>query len=105
MAGGSENTGARVKHGYHIGEWGNPYEGGGQKGKGTITYAMSANRQRPMAGVLSKGPWNMFRRTRKQILYVLPPFVAAYAAMHWAVERNEYLNSKPGRAEFADSEE
>jgi ubiquinol-cytochrome c reductase subunit 8 len=23
--------------------------------------------------------------------------VAAYAAMNWAIERNEYLNSKPGR--------
>jgi ubiquinol-cytochrome c reductase subunit 8 len=72
---------------YHIGEWGNPYEGGGQPGKGITSYAMSPNRQRPMANVVSKGFWNMMRRSKNQVLYVVPPFVAAYAAMHWAIER------------------
>jgi UcrQ family len=28
---------------------------------------------------------------------VVPPFVAAYMAMDWAIKRNEYLNSKEGR--------
>ncbi|KAF2656169.1 UcrQ-domain-containing protein [Lophiostoma macrostomum CBS 122681] len=104
MAGGTESTGARIKHTYHIGEWGNPYSGGGQPGKGTVTYSLSANRQNPMAGVATKGFWNMVRRSRNQVLYVVPPFVAAYFTMSWAIERNEYLNSKPGRAEFADVE-
>ncbi|ORY06153.1 cytochrome b-c1 complex subunit 8 [Clohesyomyces aquaticus] len=105
MAGGKESSGARVKTGWHIGEWGNPYEGGGQPGRGTVTYTVSPNRQRPMAGVISKGPWNVFRRTKNQILYVLPPFVGGYFLMEWAIERNEYLNSKAGIKEFGGQEE
>ncbi|KAF2680384.1 UcrQ-domain-containing protein [Lentithecium fluviatile CBS 122367] len=105
MAGGSESNGARHKATWHIGGWGNPYEGGGQPGKGTVVYAMSANRQRPFAGFLTKGVWNTARRAKNQILYVVPPFILAYGAMQWAIERNEYLNSKPGRAEFGEGEE
>ncbi|KAK5073234.1 ubiquinol--cytochrome-c reductase subunit 8 [Lithohypha guttulata] len=41
--------------------------------------------------------FNVYRRTRHQILYFLPPFLIAYGIMQWAIERNEYLNSKPGR--------
>ena len=48
---------------------------------------MSPNRQNPMAGVVTKGWWNMMRRTRNQILYIVPPFVVAYYTMHWAIER------------------
>ncbi|KAF2728012.1 UcrQ-domain-containing protein [Polyplosphaeria fusca] len=105
MAGGGSGTNdARIKTGYHIGEWGNPYEGGGQPGKGITTYALSPNRQNPFAGFLSKGLFNTARRSRNQFLYVVPPFVAAYFAMEWANSRSEYLNSKAGRAEFADEE-
>lgn len=56
-------------------------------GKGVTTYALSSNRQRPFAGFLTKGTWNTVRRARNQILYVIPPFIAAYAAMQWAIER------------------
>lgn len=31
--------------------------------------------------------FNTYRRTKGQILYVLPPLIAAYAALNWAVER------------------
>ncbi|KAJ5126944.1 Cytochrome b-c1 complex subunit 8 [Penicillium atrosanguineum] len=61
------------------------------------TYAVSSNRQRPFAGAFHAAIFNVFRRFRNQVLYVAPPFIIAYAAMNWAVERNEYLNSKPGR--------
>ncbi|KAF2437223.1 UcrQ-domain-containing protein [Karstenula rhodostoma CBS 690.94] len=104
MAGGSTSNGARHKATWHIGGWGNPYEGGGQPGKGIVTYSLSTNRQRPWAGFFTKGVWNSVRRVRNQVLYVVPPFILAYSAMQWAIERNEYLNSKPGRAEFADAE-
>ena len=105
MAGGTSNPNARHKATWHIGGWGNPYEGGGHPGKGTVTYALSANRQRPFVGFFTTRTWNSVRRVRNQILYVVPPFVAAYSLMQWAIERNEYLNSKPGRAEFGDEEE
>ncbi|KAJ5938061.1 ubiquinol-cytochrome C reductase complex subunit UcrQ [Penicillium verhagenii] len=61
------------------------------------TYSLSPNRQRPFAGAFNAAIFNSFRRFRNQVLYVVPPFVVAYATMNWAVERNEYLNSKPGR--------
>ncbi|KAF2001799.1 ubiquinol-cytochrome c reductase complex ubiquinone-binding protein-like protein, partial [Amniculicola lignicola CBS 123094] len=89
---------------YHIGAWGDPYSGGGQPGKGVTAYAMSPNRQNPFAGVIKNGIFNVFRRSMGQVLYVVPPFIVAYSAMQWAIERNEYLNSKHGRAEFADEE-
>ncbi|KAJ4304870.1 ubiquinol--cytochrome-c reductase subunit 8 [Kalmusia sp. IMI 367209] len=104
MAGGSESNGARHKATWHIGAWGNPYEGGGQPGKGLVYYGLSSNRQRPFAGFFTKGVWNTVRRARNQVLYVVPPFILAYSAMQWAIERNEYLNSKQGRAEFGDEE-
>lgn len=88
--------------------------------KGVITYTLSPNRQRPLAGAAYNAVFNTWRRFRGQVLYVAPPFIFAYAAMNWAVERyadkmrrscsfftdldwflalsrNEYLNSKPGR--------
>ncbi|KAH6633783.1 cytochrome b-c1 complex subunit 8, partial [Boeremia exigua] len=91
-------------HRWHIGSWGNPYEGGGRPGKGVVTYSLSPNRQRPMANFIGKGFWNVVRRSRNQVLYFIPPLIAGYAAMEWAIERNEYLNSKQGRAEFGDAE-
>lgn len=51
------------------------------------TYALSSNRQRPLAGAFHAAIFNTFRRFRHQVLYVVPPFVVAYAAMNWAVER------------------
>ncbi|KAL1592473.1 Cytochrome b-c1 complex subunit 8, mitochondrial [Nothophoma quercina] len=104
MAGGGSDPNARHKATWHIGSWGNPYEGGGRPGKGVVTYSLSPNRQRPMANFIAKGFWNVVRRSRNQVLYFIPPLIAGYATMQWAIERNEYLNSKHGRAEFADEE-
>lgn len=51
------------------------------------SYSLSPNRQRPMAGAAHAAIFNVFRRFRHQVLYVVPPFVAAYAMMNWAIER------------------
>jgi hypothetical protein len=72
---------------WHIGSWGNPYEGGGRPGKGVVTYSLSPNRQRPMATFISKGFWNVCRRSKNQVLYFIPPLVLGYATMQWAIER------------------
>ncbi|KAF2794206.1 UcrQ-domain-containing protein [Melanomma pulvis-pyrius CBS 109.77] len=102
MGAGPEIEGSKKKYNWHIGDWGNPYAAGGRGGKGTITYSMSSNRLNPFAGFLKKGIPNTVRRGRNQVLYVVPPFIVAYYTMKWAIERNEYLNSKPGRAEFGE---
>ncbi|KIW74447.1 hypothetical protein Z517_12387 [Fonsecaea pedrosoi CBS 271.37] len=70
--------------------------------KNIVTYAMSPNRQNPTSTLLSDAIFNTFRRSRNQVLYWVPPFLIAYLAMDWATERNEYLNSKPGRAEYEE---
>jgi ubiquinol-cytochrome c reductase subunit 8 len=82
-----------------------------------------------MATFINKGFWNVVRRSRNQVLYFIPPMIAGYAAMEWAIERwvddamwcsamgqgkksvtgtdvrrNEFLNSKQGRALYADEE-
>ncbi|RMY80167.1 hypothetical protein D0861_08625 [Hortaea werneckii] len=73
--------------------------------KGIVTYGLAQNRQNPLAGTFNAAVFNTFRRTRHQILYWGLPLLIAYETMQWAIERNEYLNSKQGRAEFADEEE
>ena len=85
------------KYNRFIGGWGNF---GGQKQKGIITYGIAPNRQRVLAGAAHAAVFNTWRRFRAQVLYVVPPFVAAYYAMEWAIKRNEYLYSKEGRHEL-----
>ncbi|KAK4147962.1 cytochrome b-c1 complex subunit 8 [Dichotomopilus funicola] len=89
------------KHGLFLGGWGNF---GGSKQKGVITYGIAPNRQFPLAGAAHDALFNTWRRFRGQVLYWAPPFIAGYYIIQWAVHRNHYLNSKAGRAEFADEE-
>ncbi|EFY84719.1 ubiquinol--cytochrome-c reductase subunit 8 [Metarhizium acridum] len=90
------------KAGHWLGDWGSF---GGSKQKGIIHYGLSANRQNPTAGIVHDAFFNTFRRTKGQIFYWLPPLVAGYYLMQWATERNHYLQSKAGRAEFGDDAE
>lgn len=55
--------------------------------KGITTYALSANRQRPLAGTMHAAIFNTFRRFRQSVLYVVPPFVVGYMLMDWATKR------------------
>ncbi|KAI1777252.1 UcrQ-domain-containing protein [Hypoxylon cercidicola] len=70
--------------------------------KGIITYGVSANRQNVLAGAGHDAVFNTWRRFHTQVFYWAPPLLAAYYAMDWAIKRNEYLNSKAGRAEFKE---
>ncbi|KAI9900874.1 hypothetical protein N3K66_005136 [Trichothecium roseum] len=90
------------KNGHFIGDWGSI---GGSKQKGIVHWGLSANRQNPFAGALYDAFFNTFRRTKSQIFYWAPVLAGGYWLMHWATERNHYLNSKAGRAEFAGEEE
>jgi hypothetical protein len=60
---------------------------GSQTQKGIVTYAVSPNRQDPMAGAVKNAVFNTYRRTYHQILYWLPPLVLGYVLMDWATER------------------
>ncbi|KAF5860563.1 hypothetical protein ETB97_001406 [Aspergillus alliaceus] len=118
------------KNGYFIGPWGDL---GCPTPQRIASYSLSPNRQRPLAGTAHAAFFNTFRRFRHQVLYVAPPFIIAYAAMNWAIEkyaltlsyvdclqsfvnelvtnvrfltlRNHYLNSKPGRLAEGGGEE
>ncbi|CAK1359234.1 unnamed protein product [Cercospora beticola] len=74
------------------------------KQKGQITYTLGRNQHRPTFALwnhgIVAGLRNTIRRSSGQALYVIPPFLAAWAAMTWAEERSRYLNSKKGRAEY-----
>ncbi|KAI0009849.1 UcrQ family protein [Xylariaceae sp. FL0662B] len=87
------------KHGHFLGEWGNF---GGLKQKGIVTYSLAPNKQNPFAGAAHDAVFNTWRRFRGQVLYFAPTFIFFYSAMQWAIERNEYLNSKEGRKEFGE---
>ncbi|KAH8145885.1 uncharacterized protein LAJ45_10027 [Morchella importuna] len=96
MGGGGEKM-----PGNYIGWWGSF---GSPPQKGVTTYTLSANRQRPLKGAAHAAVFNSWRRFRSQALYVAPPFVVAYLLMDWAEKRNHFLNSKEGRALYAESE-
>lgn len=57
------------------------------KQKGITSYALSSNRQRPLAGTLNAAIFNSARRFSAQVLYVAPPLILAYSAIQWAIER------------------
>ncbi|KAK3636682.1 Cytochrome b-c1 complex subunit 8, mitochondrial [Elasticomyces elasticus] len=82
------------------GEWGDPKS---QPQRGIVSYTISPNRQNPLAGALRAAVFNTFRRSRGQVLYWTIPLLMAGQAMEWANRRSTYLNSKAGRAEFADA--
>ncbi|KAH8687723.1 cytochrome b-c1 complex subunit 8 [Tricladium varicosporioides] len=89
------------KYGKYLGTWGSM---GSQTQKGVLSFSLSANRQRPLAGTLNAAIFNTWRRFSHQVLYFAPPLLIGYFAMGWAIERNEYLNSKAGRLEFGEDE-
>ncbi|OTB10405.1 hypothetical protein K445DRAFT_323013 [Daldinia sp. EC12] len=91
------------KYGHYLNKdtWG--HLGCIQPQKGIITYTISSNRQNVLAGAAHDAVFNTWRRFGAQVLYWAPPLLAAYYAMDWAIKRNEYLNSKAGRAEFNES--
>ncbi|KAI1880089.1 hypothetical protein JX265_001710 [Neoarthrinium moseri] len=92
------------RHGIYLNHvsWGN--FGSAIKTRGIITYMLSSNRQNPLAGAAHAAVFNSWRRFAAQVLYWAPPAAGAWWALNWAVKRNEYLNSKAGRAEFAGVE-
>ena len=82
------------------GEWGDPSstptlllssdangDPGSPKQKGIVTYGVSANRLRPLAGAFQAAVFNTFRRSRNQVLYWGIPAIIAYSAMEWAKDR------------------
>ncbi|KAF2169893.1 hypothetical protein M409DRAFT_20306 [Zasmidium cellare ATCC 36951] len=93
--------GGEKKPGQYLGPWGAL---GSMPQKGIVHYGLAQNRQNPLAGITRAAVFNTFRRTRNQILYWSIPLLVGYEIMQWAIERNEYLNSKAGRAEFEGQE-
>ncbi|KAK3942255.1 cytochrome b-c1 complex subunit 8 [Diplogelasinospora grovesii] len=90
------------KYNKYLGTWGNF---GVIKQRGIITFGVTPNRLNPFAGAAHDAVFNTWRRFSSQVLYIAPPMIAGYYLMNWAIERNEFLNSKAGRAEFRGEEE
>ncbi|KIV96311.1 hypothetical protein PV10_00193 [Exophiala mesophila] len=67
------------------------------KQTGIVTYALSPNRQRPLANAFYNAFFNTFRRSRAQFWYVVPPFVAAWWLLEWAEHEAHFASSKEGR--------
>ncbi|KAF4540586.1 Ubiquinol-cytochrome c reductase subunit 8 [Lasiodiplodia theobromae] len=82
-------------HALHKPEWGAASELCPQRG--IVTYRLAPNRVNPMAGALHAAVFNVWRRTRQQILYWGTPMLLGYLTLQWAEERNKFANSKEGR--------
>ena len=77
----------------YLGPWGAL---GSQTQRGIITYGRSSNSQKPLGGAAHAAVFNVFRRSKGQILYVVPPLVISYLAMDWAVHRYVFSRSLRG---------
>lgn len=53
---------------------------------GLITYSLSPNQQRPLAGVFHRAIFNTGRRVSSQLVYSAP-FILAYLLVDWAEEK------------------
>ncbi|KAL3178203.1 hypothetical protein MRX96_038717 [Rhipicephalus microplus] len=69
--------------------------------RGIVTYKLSPYEQRAFAGLFKQGIPNVIRRTKDQVLYVLPPFVLSYLAYDWA-EREHKKSMRKNPADFAN---
>lgn len=81
----------------YMGWWGHL---GGPKQKGITSYAVSPYAQKPLGGIFHAAIFNVSRRVKSQVLYIVLP-----AAMYWvwwtnAEKYNSYLYTKAGREEL-----
>ena len=72
----------------YIGEWGSL----GPKVKGIVTYSLAPFQQRALAGILSKGIHNVYRRFTSEFLNFAPGLLAGYGVYYWA--EHEYTRLK-----------
>ncbi|OAA67314.1 ubiquinol-cytochrome c reductase complex subunit [Niveomyces insectorum RCEF 264] len=91
------------QYNHYIGDWGN-LGPDTQKQRGMVTFGIAPNRQNPFAGAAHDAIFNTWRRFSRQVLYWAPVAFGGYYVITWATERNHYLNSKAGRAEFGGEE-
>ncbi|GAB7350422.1 hypothetical protein MBLNU459_g1034t1 [Dothideomycetes sp. NU459] len=89
MGGGGEK-----KPGQYMGWWGSL---GSPPQKGIVTYGLSNNRQRALAGTTHAAIFNTYRRTKGQILFWAIPMLIGYETMQWAQERYESLQPSSPR--------
>jgi len=66
------------------------------KQKGIVAYALSPNRQRPLAHAAYNAIFNTARRMGNQFFYVAPPFIIAFLLLNWAEDR--YVRALQSRA-------
>ncbi|XP_037569541.1 cytochrome b-c1 complex subunit 8-like [Dermacentor silvarum] len=69
--------------------------------RGIVMYRLSPYEQRAFAGLFKQGIPNVFRRTKDQIFYVLPPFVLTYLVYDWG-EREYKKATRKNPADFAN---
>ncbi|KAH3670530.1 hypothetical protein OGAPHI_001045 [Ogataea philodendri] len=74
---------------------------GSPKQKYITQYTVSPYAQSPLKGSLESAFFNVFRRTKAQILYVVVPGMIVWEIWARARDYNEYLYTKAGREELA----
>ncbi|KAH6935850.1 hypothetical protein HPB50_010813 [Hyalomma asiaticum] len=69
--------------------------------RGIVMYRLSPYEQRAFAGLFKQGIPNVIRRTKDQVLYVLPPFFVTYLFYDWGV-REHAKSMRKNPADFAN---
>ncbi|RKP15067.1 putative cytochrome b-c1 complex subunit 8 [Piptocephalis cylindrospora] len=88
------------------GKWfGPPGHSGSLTQRGVVTYQLSPYQQRPLAGAMKKGIFNVFRRTSQQLPYVIPAFVLFYVTYSYGNGEHAYMATKEYKKLHGEDEE
>lgn len=81
----------------YMGWWGSM---GGPKQKYVNLYSVTPYATRPLKGALYNSVFNVFRRTKNQILFVVIPATIVWNIWAQARDYNHYLYTKAGREDL-----
>ncbi|KAI9226716.1 MAG: cytochrome b-c1 complex subunit 8 [Piptocephalis tieghemiana] len=88
------------------GKWfGPPGNSGSLPQRGVVTYQLSGYQQKPLAGALKKGIFNVFRRTSQQLPYVVPAFILFYVTYSLGDANHAYRTTKEYQKLYGNDEE
>ncbi|CAK7896384.1 cytochrome b-c1 complex subunit 8, mitochondrial [[Candida] anglica] len=81
----------------YMGWWGNI---GSPAQKHITTYTVSPYATKPLKGALYNSVFNVFRRTKNQVFFIVVPAIIVWNVWTEARDYNEYLYTKAGREEL-----
>nr|ADD24542.1 Cytochrome b-c1 complex subunit 8 [Lepeophtheirus salmonis] len=62
--------------------------------RGTIYYSLSPMEQRAFTGAFTNGLPNLFRRFKRNVVFIAPPFITSYLIWDWGEKSYKQFQRK-----------